>query len=858
MQRKPLKSYGIALLVSLITVVIKLILDRYIGSGSPFVLLLTAILVSAWYGGLGPGLFATSLTALAGAYFFMPPFRSFVLSEPDAIRLTVFIFEGFCLSGILETRRRAIQAEQNARAEVEREVREKRGAEEAVKTELAFRRALEESMLAGVSVINNDGEQTYVNPAFCRMVGWPAEELLGRKPPYPYWLQEERERIEQTFQNTLAGQATRQGFELRLCRKSGERFEALVLPAPVRDSNGETVGWVASITDISQRVQTEIALREREARLRALFEHSQDAIGISAQGKILFVNPAYVSLLGYTSPEEMLDLPIEVTVAPSDREQMRERARRRAAGLAEPALYEYKGLKKDGTEIDLENHVSTYTLEGETYTLVTTRDVTERKRTQEALQRSEELYRTLGEAVPDFVWACGSQGQPFYVNDRWMQYIGLTLEQALQLPPDFLYHPEDFPRLVARWERLTVEVEPYEMEFRYRRYDGTYRWFLSRAVPVKDEEGHVTQWIGTTTDIHERKLAEDAVRESEFLYRSLAENLPHLVWICLPDGAVEYCNQRWYAYTGTSRVEEATDAWMSGLHPEEQEALFTLWQHCLKTGEAFEAEYRLRGAMDGTYRWHLGRSVPLRDEHGTILRWFGTTTDIDEQKRAEEIIGERVKEIERLNERLRRSIRETHHRVKNNLQVITAMLDMQAMQHTESVPVSEVARIRQHINALATIHDLLTHQAKNDPEVYALSVQAALQKLLPMLQAMLNERKIDLTVEDALLPVRQGTTLTVLVNELVSNAVKHGKGRVSVRFAREHDGCAVLEVSDEGPGFPDDFVPAQAANTGLDLIESLTNYDLSGHVTYENRPEGGGRVSLHFPLVSPVRTPGEQ
>ncbi|MCW3053886.1 MAG: uncharacterized protein JWN14_3056 [Chthonomonadales bacterium] len=351
-------------------------------------------------------------------------------------------------------------------------------------------------------------------------------------------------------------------------------------------------------------------------------------------------------------------------------------------------------------------------------------------------------------------------------------------------------------------------------------------------------------------ELAERRVAEKALQESEFLYRSLAENMPHLVWMTLPDGAVEYCNQRWYAYTGTKTAQEAYGALQRGIHPEDRETVEAFWRHCQETGEAYEAEYRFLNAERGEFFWQLARAVPVRDEQGNILRWFGTSTDIDEPR-------QRMAEIELLNTRLQRSVRETHHRVKNNLQIISAMLDMQAMQYETVVPVDEITRLRQHVKALATIHDLLTHQARHDTEVYTLPVQSAFQKLMPMLQPMTGGRPIAYSVDDLSLPIRQVTTLTILVNELVSNAVKHGSGKIEVRLVREEE-HAVLEVTNEGPGLPPDFEPMTAANTGLELVESLTRYDLAGNVRYENRLEGGVRVSICFPFVSSTRSAGEQ
>ena len=235
--------------------------------------------------------------------------------------------------------------------------------------------------------------------------------------------------------------------------------------------------------------------------------------------------------------------------------------------------------------------------------------------------------------------------------------------------------------------------------------------------------------------------------------------------------------------------------------------------------------------------------------HELIQANAALRAEIVERQRAQEAIAD-------LNQRLQRSMQETHHRVKNNLQVVAAMLDMQAMAHVEEVPIREINRVRHHIKALSTIHDQLTQQAKGDAEVDTLSVTAAFDRLIPLIQAMVADRKITFTVDDLDIPIRQSTALVMLINELISNALKHGHGSIRVRFTVQSE-IAAIEVEDEGPGFPEGFDPVTSANTGLDLIGSLVRYDLNGTAVYENRAEGGARVRVQFPIVRPERMKGE-
>ena len=204
------------------------------------------------------------------------------------------------------------------------------------------------------------------------------------------------------------------------------------------------------------------------------------------------------------------------------------------------------------------------------------------------------------------------------------------------------------------------------------------------------------------------------------------------------------------------------------------------------------------------------------------------------------------REVALLNERLLLTITESHHRIKNSLQVIAALIEMQRVEETETISPSAMHRLSHHVQAISTIHDLLTEQARAGATETSISAAAALNKLIPILQGMMSGQRLHAQVEEMPLSVKQASSLTLLVNELISNAVKHGgQGDIEISLTTG-DGQARLEVQDSGKGFPDDFDPRKAANTGLDLIETLSRHDLRGNIAYLNRAFGsGGRVSSH-------------
>ena len=377
--------------------------------------------------------------------------------------------------------------------------------------------------------------------------------------------------------------------------------------------------------------------------------------------------------------------------------------------------------------------------------------------------------------------------------------------------------------------------------------------------PLLESDGSVSGILAHGIDWTERKRAELALRTSEERFRGLADNIAQLAWIADETGAIIWYNRRWFDYTGTTHEEMQGWGWKAVHHPDYVERVTEKFVHALHTGEAWEDTFPLCG-KDGRYRWFLSRAAPVRNDAGKVVRWFGTNTDVTEQREAEEALRERQAEIEALNVRLARAMQETHHRVKNNLQVIAAIIDMEQIQSSDT---AHFQRINQHVQALAIIHDLLTAQAQaENPDTSHVSAQTVLMQLLAMLNLSSGARQVRAEIEDVILSVHKSSALALVVNECVSNALKHGEGDINVTLAPYSAKSGEtetlqpeirrlrLEVCDNGTGFSAGFDPRQAANTGLELIESTARWDLRGDVSFQNRQEGGACVVVTFPLTA--------
>lgn len=334
--------------------------------------------------------------------------------------------------------------------------------------------------------------------------------------------------------------------------------------------------------------------------------------------------------------------------------------------------------------------------------------------------------------------------------------------------------------------------------------------------------------------MHENRIRMDishtdpiGLTTGQITFRQLADAMPQMIWSTLPDGAHDYYNAQWYAFTGTPVGSTDGEGWNGMFHPDDQDRAWAVWRHSLATGEPYEIEYRLRH-HSGEYRWTLGRALPVRDDNGNIIRWVGTCTDIHEHKRVAD-----------QNEILSR---ELSHRIKNIFAVLNGLIALSARQFPQIKTFA--GELQARVAALGRAHDYVRpHSEESAPHAGPRTLTELLHQLLKPYPA-LDEGRLTIEGSDLAVDDRGATPVGLVFHELATNSAKYGALSVpkgTVRIVTTLKGQQV-EISWTEAGGPQVMEP-QRTGFGTRLTDTSVVNQLGGTIQREWLP-GGLRVQI--------------
>ena len=442
---------------------------------------------------------------------------------------------------------------------------------------------------------------------------------------------------------------------------------------------------VRAIHHATERKCLEELLRQSEERHRLLSETMlQGVVYQDVDGKILSMNPAAERILGKRHPEFL-----GTTSVDQDRHTLREDGspfpghehpsmvslrtgqpvRGVVMGVFNPQEKGYRWISIDAVPVVRDGEAGSY----QVYTVF--HDITEHKRVEEALRESERLYRGIGESIDYGVWVCDPEGRNIYASDSFLTLVGITQQQCSDFGWGDVLHPDDADRTIAAWKECVRTGAVWDIEHRFRGVDGQWHPILARGVPVRNEQGQITCWAGINLDISRLKRSEEALRESEGRFRTMAELIPQLAWMAQPDGHIFWYNQRWYEYTGTTSEQMGGWGWQSVHDPLELPRVLERWQAALAAGEPWEDTFPLR-RHDGAMRWHLSRAMPICDIQGHVMKWFGTNTDITERMEMESVLQQAKEAAEAANVAKSQFLANMSHELRTPMNAIMGMTDL--------------------------------------------------------------------------------------------------------------------------------------------------------------------------------------
>ena len=746
---------------------------------------------------------------------------------------------------------------------------------------------------------------------------------------------------------------------------------------------------VTAVTILSMAgvLQERTSAEQRAQEWESVFRHAGWAVAVlDPAGTLRSVNPAFAAMHGMP-PAAIVGRALADLVAPECRQPALPRFDDDLPCKPAEQIYETTHVRPDGRRVPVRVHVTTVrdAAGAVQYRAASFQDVSERKQAEATLRESEERYRLLTEVVPHMVWSAWPDLTLDFHNARSAAFSGKTVEQINAAGWAHDIHPDDLPATMQAIAGPMQRGEPFESEYRYRTAAGEYRWVVARGMPLEDDSGRVIKWMGCIDDVHDRRLAEQGVRESARRFSALAAAVPGFLFSNRPDGACDYVSPRFQEYTGLPVASALGDGWTRSIHPDDLPGVVAQHEACFAGTRTFERQIRFRGA-DGTYRWFLVRNLPVFDGRGAVTHWCGICTDIDEQKQAEARLRDLNAELEarvaertrtlkvheerfrsafecapiglalvapdggflqvnhalcgmlgyteaellaadfqaithpddleadldavrktlagairtyqmekryfhksgrivhallsvslvrdaqhaplyfvsqvkddsarkRADAQTRASLREKdvllaeiHHRVRNNLQIVSSLLDLQASHTADPRVIEMLAETRGRVRSMALIHDRLygaRDLARVDVRQYVRQLAEDLCQSYALEDGAVS-LEVDVTVPP--LPLDAAIPCGLLLNELLSNCLKHGfaggrRGRVLVTFRREGE-VDVLRVADDGVGLPSDLEIAGARTFGLQLVQTLVD-QLQGRI--DARTDGGAVFTVTLP-----------
>lgn len=598
-------------------------------------------------------------------------------------------------------------------------------------------------------------------------------------------------------------------------------------------------GYVANSRNVTQQIEREEKLRE----LSYVAAKTTDAVVITdSEGYITWVNNGFKKLTGYKlkdiegkkpgsflqGPETDPETVGEISISLTNRESI------------ETTILNYS---KDGTPYWLNMSIDPiFNDAGEcTHFIAIERDVSEKIRKEKELQESLERYDIVNKATSDTIWDLDITTDQMLYNSNIYNMFGYTTNEVRNVGTWWKnkIHPDDFDCVDEALKKVLKNGDDrFQMEYRFKAADGSYKYIFDRAFVIKDEEGVPVRMIGAMQDITNQREEQNRLKLLESVITNTSESVVILNAEKGTQGReIIFVNEAFTRLTGYSSDEVMGETLHLMYGPETSKNVRNSLRNCMDNFEPVEVEF-INYKKDGSKFWINTLMVPVQNNEGIYTHWVAIGRDITEQKQNEKAIKASLTEKETL-------LAEIHHRVKNNLAVVSGMMQLQAYESENKELQHKLYDSVVRIKTMATVHELLYQSNSFSQLEFSETLNNLVQNISETLQPNTN---IDLRIEcDPIkLNINQAIPASLIVNEIITNAYKHAfknsdSGSIHFKLVEQEE-LITMKITDDGAGFSDENI-MNKGSLGLHLVQALSD-QIEGTYEYRNREDQNGTFFL--------------
>jgi len=602
-------------------------------------------------------------------------------------------------------------------------------------------------------------------------------------------------------------------------------------------------------SDLTAREQDQ-ELYPRPNLLAGIIESAMDAvIAIDGDHRIVLFNPAAEKIFSCPATEAV-GSSVERFIPQRFRAGHRTRVMRFAEGGVTSRTFHdlgtLWGLRATGEEFPIEASISKVESGAEKFFTVVIRDITERHRAEEAARESEQRFRSLADAAPVLIWMSGTDKLCTYFNKPWLDFTGRSIEQEFGNGWAEGVHPDDFQRCLDTYTQSFDRREEFRMEYRLRRHDGEYRWVLDIGKSRFNQDHSFAGYIGIAVDVTEGKEAEEALRESEERLRLAVQagKMYAYTWN-IADDLIERSGEPTEILGVKSNQLATRAAILAMVHPDDKQGLEAALSKLTVAAPTLQITYRIVHP-DGRVKWLERNGRAYFDVQGKLERVVGMVVDVSERKQMEQALADMTRKLIEAQEQERTRIgRELHDDINQRLALLN--VELERLQEKPSEVGIRVQELRKQVTDISNDVQGLSHDLHSSKLEY-LGVVAGIKSWCKEF-AERQRMQIDCSHDvRSTLPAELGLCLFRVLQEALTNAVKHsGVKRIEVELS-EKSGEVHLTIRDLGKGFD---VEAVLQGKGLGLTSMRERVRLvNGTITIESKPASGTTIHVRVPLES--------